>query len=249
MYKKLIKKYPEYTKTSSIYNLENYSFSFIRNEKIFNSIIDNISKCDAKFVVIAPKNPHINLYLDNIIFECIDYPNYVFTMIHNILNKDKEPFENYTGSNCKIHKTTVLDVEGIHIAKSPEGIPIQMKHMGNVVICDNVEILAFSTIQRAIFGSTIISDNVKIDSHVNIGHNSYIGENTVITLGSIIGGSCQIGNNCMIGLGSIIKNGTSICDNVIIGQGSNVVSDIEKPGLYIGNPARFHKEYDKNWNF
>jgi UDP-3-O-[3-hydroxymyristoyl] glucosamine N-acyltransferase len=124
-----------------------------------------------------------------------------------------------------------------------------MKHIGNVVIEDNVMILALTTIQKGIFGSTIISQGVKIDSHVNIGHNSYIGESTAIALGSIVGGSCTIGRNCMLGLGCIIRNGTKICDNVIIGQGSNVVSNIDKPGIYMGSPAKFYKDYDINWNY
>jgi len=100
-----------------------------------------------------------------------------------------------------------------------------------------------------VFGSTIIKKGAKIDSHVNIGHNSYIGKNTVIALGSILGGSTIIGKNCMVGLGAIIRNGTSICDNVIIGQGSNVVSDIKEPGIYMGSPAKLFKPYDKDWNF
>jgi UDP-3-O-[3-hydroxymyristoyl] glucosamine N-acyltransferase len=241
MYKKLIEKYPEYTDTCSIKDCYDGSFTFIRNKKYLPKDIKE------DIVLISPKNIEINI--SNVIVEYVDYPDYVFTMIHNILNKNKKHDGDYISSDCKIHESALIGVEGIHIAKSPEGMPVQMKHMGCVIINYNVEILALSTIQRAVFGETIIGANVKIDSHVNIGHNSYIGRNTVITLGSVIGGSCHIGENCMIGLGSIIKNGTHICDNVIIGQGSNVVSDIEKPGLYIGNPARFHKEYDKNWNF
>ncbi len=124
-----------------------------------------------------------------------------------------------------------------------------MKHIGNVILKDDVSIFALSTIQRGVFGSTIIERGVKIDSHVNIGHNSHIGQDSVIALGAILGGSTTIGKNCMIGLGAIIKNGISICDDVIIGQGSNVVSYIIEPGIYMGNPAKLFKSYDKEWNF
>ena len=157
--------------------------------------------------------------------------------------------KNKIGKNCFIHPLATLNVEGIHIARGPNNKIIQMKHIGNIIIKDNVHILAFATIQRSIFDSTIIEKNVKIDSHVNIGHNSFIGKNSAIALGSIIGGSVFIGKNCMVGLGVIIRNGVRICDNVIIGMGSNVVSDINNSGVYMGSPAKFYKEYNKNWNF
>jgi len=245
MHKILIKKYPEITKTSAIQSIENRSFSFIRNEK-YLPLITNID-IGIKVVIITPRD--LDIKSNNVIIESVDNVDYAFTMIHNILNKNKKSRKNIIGENCNIHPTAVLDVEGIHIAKSPEGVPVQIKHMGNVVLGNNIDILALSTIQKGVFGSTIIEDNVKIDSHVNIGHNSVIGGNTVIALGAIIGGSCIIGSNCMIGLGAIIRNGITICDNVIIGQGSNVVSNITKSGIYLGSPAKYYKEYNKNWNF
>ena len=53
----------------------------------------------------------------------------------------------------------------------------------------------------------------------------------------------------MIGIGVLIRNGITICDDVIIGQGTNVISDITVPGIYMGSPAKFYKDYNKNWNF
>jgi UDP-3-O-[3-hydroxymyristoyl] glucosamine N-acyltransferase len=170
-------------------------------------------------------------------------------MIHNTLHKNTIPLPNIIGKNCFIHPTAVLDVEGMHVTKSPDGSRIQIKHLGNVVLEDDISVFALSTLQRAVFGSTIIKRGVKIDSHVNIGHNSYIGEDSVIALGAIIGGSVKIGRSCMIGLGVTIRNGVSICDNVIVGMGSNVVSNITDSGIYMGSPAKFYKSYSEGWNF
>jgi acetyltransferase-like isoleucine patch superfamily enzyme len=248
MYNQLIKNYPDFKNTCPIDNLDDYCFTFIRNKKYLKILEES----DFQNVIILVPNSFKDIKLpDYWKFEYVYDVDFIFTMIHNTLWRFKrtQPPKNIIGDNCFIHETAVIDVEGIHVAKAPNGSRAQMKHIGNVIIEDNVMILALSTIQKGIFGSTIISQGVKIDSRVNIGHNSYIGENTAIALGSIVGGSCMIGRNCMLGLGCIIRNGIRICDNVIVGQGSNVISDIEKPGIYMGNPAKLYKDYDVNWNY
>jgi acetyltransferase-like isoleucine patch superfamily enzyme len=248
MHKQLIKKYPDYINTCSIKNLEDFSFTFIRSKKYLDLLIESDYQ---NVIILVPKEFEDIKLPDYWKFEYVDNVDFIFTVIHNTLwrNKRTYPPKNIIGHNCYIHPTAVLDVEGLHVAKSTDGVRIQMKHISNVILEDSVSILALATIQRGIFDPTILSQGVKIDSHVNIGHNSYIGENTTIALGSIIGGSCFIGSNCMIGLGCIIRNGISICNNVIIGQGSNVVKDIDKPGIYMGSPAKFYKEFDNNWNY
>lgn len=242
MYKEILSKYPQYKGTCPINTLRDGCFTFIRNESYLRFSLQK------DVVVLAPNNIRDKLPL-GWKYEFVDNVDYVFTMIHNTLHINTVPLANIIGKNCFIHPTAVLDVEGIHVTKSSDGKRIQIKHLGNVVLEDNVSILALSTLQRAVFGSTIIKCGVQIDSHVNIGHNSYIDEDTVIALGAIIGGSVRIGKNCMIGLGVIIRNGISICDNAIIGMGSNVVSDITESGIYMGSPAKFYKSYNKDWNF
>lgn len=241
MYNDIILKYPEYIDTCSVNDLRDGCITFIRSTKYLN-----LNK-HKDVVVLVPKG--MTGLPSGWRYEFVDYVDYVFTMVHNTLYKDTDPKENIIGENCFIHPTAVLDVEGMHVTKAPHGSRVQLKHIGNVVLEDNVMVLALATIQRAGLGSTVIKRGVKIDSQVNIGHNSYIGEDTVITLGAILGGSTTVGKNCMIGLGAIIRNGTSICDNVIIGQSSNVVSDITEPGIYIGSPAKLFKPYREDWNF
>jgi len=241
MHNYIINKYPEYKRTCAINDLKDGCITFIRNKEYLRLTNTNDT------IILVPKSMTELPFGWH--YEFIDNVDYTFTMIHNILWKDISPQEHIIGKNCFIHLTTILDIEGIHYAKAPDGSRIQMKHIGNVEIGDNVSVFALTTIQRGIFGSTVLCDGVKIDSHVNIGHNSYIGKNSVIALGAILGGSVTLGENCMIGLGAIIRNGINICSNVIIGQGSNVVSNITNPGIYIGNPAKFFKPYDSGWNF
>ena len=241
MYYDIMSRYPNHKSTCPINNLRDGCITFIRDSKYLK-----LGEY-RDVVILVPKE--VKDLPAGWCYEFVDNVDYVFTMIHNTLYKDFTPPENVIGQNCFIHPTAVLDVEGMHITKAPDGSRVQLKHIGNVIIEDDVAILACATLQRAVFGSTIIKRGAQIDSHVNIGHNSYIGENSVLALGAIGGGSVTLGKNCMVGLGAILRNGISICDNVIIGQGANVVSDITEPGLYMGFPAKFFKPYDKNWNF
>lgn len=242
MYKDILLKYPQYKNTCPVNTLRDGCFTFIRNESYLRFSLQ-------KDVVVLAPNKIRNEVPSGWQYEFVDNVDYIFTIIHNTLHINTIPLPNIIGKNCFIHPTVVLDVEGMHVTKSPDGSRIQIKHLGNVVLEDNVSIFAVATLQRAVFGSTIIKQGTKIDSHVNIGHNSYIGKNTVIALGAIIGGSVRVGNNCMIGLGAIIRNGISICDNTIVGMGSNVVSDITESGIYKGSPAKFYKPYSEDWNF
>lgn len=241
MHREIMRKYPNYVRTCAINRLVDGSITFARHEK-YLKLLGN-----EDVIVLVPRG--LSKVLNDRRCEFVDYVDYVFTMVHNTLYENVLPVDNVIGNNCFVHPTAVMDVEGMHVTKSPEGRRIQLKHVGNVVLEDDVLVLALATLQRAVFGSTLVKRGAKIDSHVNIGHNSVIGENTVLALGSIVGGSVTVGNNCMIGLGAVLRNGITICDNVIVGMGSNVVSDISEPGIYMGSPAKFSKPYDKDWNF
>ncbi len=244
MWKDIMFKYPDYMNTCPLENLEDKCFTFIRSKKYISKIKD---KKDV--VIIAPNRMKSDISHFDFKFEFVEHVDFIFTSIHNNLYEFKNPTKNSIGKNCRIDNTAIIGVEGMHVTITPDNKRLQIKHMGNVIIEDDVMILALTTIQRAVFGSTILKTGVMIDSHVNIGHNSYIGENTVLAFGAIVGGSVTLGKNCMIGLGAILRNGINICDNVIIGMGSLVVRDITEPGIYKGSPAKFYKPYDKSWNF
>ncbi len=198
MHNTIMSKYPNYKNTCSINNLSDGCITFIRSKKYLN-LADH-----KDVIVLVPKE--LEDLPDGWNYEFVDHVDYVFTMLHNTLYKDTVPERNIIGKNCSIHPTAVLDVEGMHVTKAPDGRRIQLKQMGNVSLGDDVMVLALATLQRAVFGSTIIECGVKIDSHVNIGHNSVVGQNSVIALGAILGGSVTLGKNCMVGLGAVIRN-------------------------------------------
>ncbi len=85
----------------------------------------------------------------------------------------------------------LLRTKKVNIQKYPQ--------TGNVIIEDNVDVGAATSIDRATLGSTIIRKGVKLDNHIQIAHNVEIGKNTVIAAQTGIAGSTKIGENCMIG--------------------------------------------------
>ncbi len=141
------------------------------------------------------------------------------------------------GTNCTIKSGAVIGEEGLNYMKGKEGKYKRIEHLGSVIIGNNVDIGANTTIERGVMENTIIEDGVKIDDLCQISHNVLVGENTVIIVHSSIYGSVKIGKNCWIA-SSIIRNQIRIGDNVTIGMGSVVTKDIRDNCVVFGNPAR-----------
>ena len=174
---------------------------------------------------------------------------YWFTMFHNHINKFKEYQIASIGMNCKLNETVLLGVEGLKVVNAPDGSKVQFVHTGMVEIEGDVEIGPYSVVHRGTMDNTIIRKGCRFGAYTNIGHNCDIGENTVMAAGVILNGGVKVGKNCWFASGSLIRHYVSICDNVVIGLGSVVVKDITKPGVYVGNPARYLKPVEEGWNF
>ena len=142
------------------------------------------------------------------------------------------------GSNCTIHGGSVIGADGFGFAPQSDNNYKKVAQIGNVVIEDNVEIGANTTIDRATMGSTIIRKGVKLDNLIQVGHNVEIGENTVIAAQTGIAGSTKIGKNNMIGGQVGIAGHLVIPDDVKIGAQAGVVATNIKPGsILLGSPA------------
>lgn len=142
------------------------------------------------------------------------------------------------GENCIVHAGTVIGSDGFGHAPLPDGSYMKIPQLGNVIIEDNVEIGANSTIDRATMGSTIIHQGVKIDNLVQIAHNVEIGEHTVIAAQTGISGSTKIGKRCLIGGQVGFVGHITIADGTRINAQSGVSKSIEEPGkAFTGSPA------------
>lgn len=140
------------------------------------------------------------------------------------------------GHNCILHAGSVIGADGFGFA--PEGEQYKkIPQLGNVIIEDDVEIGANTTIDRAVMDSTIIRKGVKLDNLVQIAHNVEIGENTVMAAQVGIAGSVKVGKHCMFGGQVGLAGHIHVTDNVIFGAQAGVISDIKEPMTLLGAPA------------
>ena len=142
------------------------------------------------------------------------------------------------GKRCVLHAGVVVGSDGFGHAPDAEGRYHKIPQIGNVVIEDDVELGANTTVDRATMGSTIIRRGVKIDNLVQVGHNVEIGEDTVIAAQSGIAGSTKIGKHCMFGGQVGVAGHITIADGSIFGGKSGVTSTIKEPNkVWQGYPV------------
>jgi UDP-3-O-[3-hydroxymyristoyl] glucosamine N-acyltransferase len=141
------------------------------------------------------------------------------------------------GNHCIIHAGAVIGADGFGFALQADSHYEKIEQTGNVVIEDNVEIGANTTIDKATMGSTIIRKGAKLDNLIQIAHNVVIGENTVIVAQTGIAGSTKVGKNCIIGGQVGIIDHLTIGDNVKIAAQSGIGKDVADNMMMFGAPA------------
>ena len=151
------------------------------------------------------------------------------------------------GDNCVIHSCAILGADGFGFAPNEQGEFIKVPQTGNVVIEDNVDVGAATSIDRATLGSTIIRKGVKLDNHIQIAHNVEIGKNTVIAAQTGIAGSTKIGENCMIGGQVGIVGHITIGNNVKIQAQSGIGRNVKDNETLQGSPALPYSDYNKSY--
>jgi len=149
------------------------------------------------------------------------------------------------GENCLIQANTVIGSDGFGYANE-QGRWIKIPQLGSVVIGNNVEIGASTTIDRGALDDTIIKDGVILDNQIQIAHNVIIGENTAMAACSVIAGSTVIGKNCSFA-GLVGVNGhINVADNCVFTGFAMVTKSITESGVYSsGLPAQPNKEWQK----
>jgi UDP-3-O-[3-hydroxymyristoyl] glucosamine N-acyltransferase len=149
------------------------------------------------------------------------------------------------GERCIVHSGAVIGADGFGFAPL-DGRWIKIPQIGRVLIGDDVEIGANTTIDRGTMGDTVIESGAKLDNQIQVGHNCVIGANTVIAGCVGIAGSARIGRDCQIGGAAMIAGHLSIADGCAIGPGTLVASSIGVPGHYTGFfPMMKHRDWEK----
>jgi UDP-3-O-[3-hydroxymyristoyl] glucosamine N-acyltransferase len=142
------------------------------------------------------------------------------------------------GEFCSIGSNVTIGGEGYGYEIISEDETLSFPHIGDIKIHNNVRIGSSTCIDRASIGSTIISENVKIDNLVHIAHNVSIGKNSNIVALSIIGGSVRIGANVWVAPGSSVRDWIKIGDKSMVGLGAVVTKSVKDNVAVVGNPAR-----------
>lgn len=148
------------------------------------------------------------------------------------------------GDRVVIHAGAVIGSDGFGFAPQSDGSYRKVPQIGNVLIEDDVEIGANTTIDRATIGSTVIRSGVKLDNLIQIAHNVEIGKNTVIAAQAGVSGSTKIGNNVMIGGQAGIVGHIHIADGSKINAQSGVTKSIKQTNTSLsGTPAMDYSTY------
>lgn len=145
------------------------------------------------------------------------------------------------GNNVMIHAGSVIGSDGFGYAHTKLGEHIKLYQNGNVVIEDDVEIGANTTIDCAVFGSTLIKKGSKIDNLIQIGHNCVVGEHCIMVSQSGLAGSTTLGRNVVMGGQSATAGHLNIAPFTTLASRSGVTKSITKGGVYSGFPLMEHK--------
>lgn len=154
------------------------------------------------------------------------------------------------GMRAIIHSGAVLGADGFGFAPDPtlaKGAWGKIPQLGSLVIGNDVEIGANTTVDRGALENTILEDGVKLDNQIMIGHNCRIGSHTAMAACVGVAGSTTIGSRCTIGGASMISGHLIIGDDVHVSGGTAVTSNVSKPGRYTGVfPFSEHADWQKN---
>jgi UDP-3-O-[3-hydroxymyristoyl] glucosamine N-acyltransferase len=150
------------------------------------------------------------------------------------------------GERVIVHAGAVIGADGFGFAPL-DGRWIKIPQTGRVLIGDDVEIGANTTIDRGAMGDTVIEDGVKLDNLIQVGHNCRIGAHSVLAGCVGIAGSATIGRGCQVGGAAMIAGHLSIADGTLIGPGTLVSRTIAEPGHYTGFfPLMRHRDWERN---
>ena len=151
------------------------------------------------------------------------------------------------GANCILHNNVVIGSDGFGFSPTDSGAYEKVPQTGSVLIEDDVEIGANTTIDRATLGETIIRQGVKLDNLIQIAHNVEVGAHTVIAAQTGIAGSSKVGSHCVIGGQVGIAGHLKIGNRVQIQAQSGILRNLKDDEKVMGYPAIDLRSYNKSY--
>jgi len=234
-------------RTCSLLNPVEGALTYAKDLSVF-SLLENLKDQ----IVLIPKDTS-ELAPAHIQVIEVENPRLIFVLCHNKINRGNLPAENRVSRDAVVHKSAIIGAEGLSLCRDPAyrdppADIVRFKHMGSVVIKAGAYIGPYSVVHRATLDQTVISEQATVGALCNIGHNVYVGPQSILTACISVGGSSHIGESCYVGMGAMIMDHIKICDHVRIGMGAIVTKDIKVPGIYHGNPATYKGPWDGGWH-
>ena len=150
------------------------------------------------------------------------------------------------GKRVRILPGAVLGAAGFGMAMEA-GRWINVPQLGGVVVGDDCEIGANTTIDRGALGDTVLEEDVRLDNQIQIGHNVRIGAHTAMAGCAAVAGSARIGRHCLVGGGAGVLGHLEVCDRVVITAMSLVTHSLREPGEYSsGTPLMDNRSWRKS---
>lgn len=186
----------------------------------------------------ATLGEHVKIFPNVVIGENVSIGNHVTIHPGVVIYADCT-----IGNHVTIHSGTIIGSDGFGFALKEDGSYQKVPQLGNVIIEDDVEIGANTTIDRATIGSTIIRKGVKLDNQIQVAHNAEIGTNSVIAAQVGVSGSTKIGKNVMVGGQAGFAGHIAIADGIKIAGGAGVTKTFSTVNMTLaGYPAAEQKQ-------
>lgn len=152
------------------------------------------------------------------------------------------------GRRVILHPGVVVGADGFGFAKGPDKAGWRkVPQLGRVVLGDDVDLGANTTVDRGAIDDTVLEEGVKLDNQVHIGHNARVGARTIIAGNTVVAGSATIGCDCMIGGSTAITGHITVADGVMLMGMTGVTGSIKKSGVYASPlPAQPVREWRRN---
>jgi UDP-3-O-[3-hydroxymyristoyl] glucosamine N-acyltransferase len=152
------------------------------------------------------------------------------------------------GDRCVLHSGSVIGADGFGFAREADASWVKIPQIGRVLIGNDVEVGANTTIDRGALDDTVIGNGAKLDNLIQIAHNVHVGEHTAMAACTGVAGSTHIGSRCMIGGSVNIMGHIEIADDVIVSAVTFVSKSITEAGVYTGSlPSMEHREWSRNF--
>ena len=146
-------------------------------------------------------------------------------------------YNSIIGKDCILHAGVIIGSDGFGFEPDAQGVNQKLPQIGNIIIEDDVEIGANSTVDRAMMGATIIRRNAKLDNLVQVAHNVEIGESTFMCAQVGVAGSTKIGAHCILAGQVGVAGHITVADNCVFGAQSGIANHVKKAGMYQGSPV------------